>query len=492
VINWINYIVESSLVLGLLLLFYRAVLSKEKCISYNRYYLLFTGGASIIIPLIDLPFSLFQKSIVQFEPIYELPAIISQVTTFSEPQNNSLDSLLSFLVFIYIIGAVVATYFLIVKISKLIGLIQSSTNTMDGGNFKIILTNGRMPSFSFHKYLFLNQINKTEEELKTIISHEKAHISQKHSIDIILMEVYKIVFWFSPLTYQLVKNMRLNHEYLADQAATEHIDKKTYINTLLNNIYANTISGMVHYFGMHSTEKRIRMMQKSINWNALYKPYFSIPFFSILFFTFSCHFEPIEVLPTTIGNETTPEAIKGVMSNFRLENPSRTYFFKFTSDYELEKIRASDFGNYTIDFVAQLKGYENSYGIIYSFDKHRTLPKEIFSNKLYSLQEVTQIPTPWKGYEELLNKIDLNASQYVSVSEDKTIWVKFVITTIGQITFTNITGTNYSQMTNEEAELYGAAIKAINATNSDWRVGKINNTTVNVELELPVRFYKQN
>ncbi|VAW49320.1 hypothetical protein MNBD_GAMMA03-157 [hydrothermal vent metagenome] len=490
-INWINYIVESSLVLALLLLFYKTVLSKEKCIAYNRYYLLFTGTASILTPLINLPITFFQKTTLVLEPMYELPAIISQITTFKEPQFNGFDSFLAFLAFVYVGGVVVASYLLIIKLVKLASLFRNSSTVIDRGSFRIVLTHGKLPSFSFHNYVFLNEKGKTEQELANIIAHEEAHITQNHSIDILLMEVYKIVFWFSPLTYQLAKNMRLNHEYLADQAATIDTNKRAYINTLIKNIYSNTMSGIVHYFGLHSTEKRIKMIQKNINWSAIYKPYFSIPFFSILFFTFSCHFEPVEITPSTIGNETAPEEFKDVISSFRNANLNRSYFFKLTSDIELERIKAKDFDNYTIDYVARLKGYNsNSFGIIYSFDNNRSLPNHIFSNKTYSLQEVNQIPTPWEGYEELLNKIDAKANDIVIAGEDKTIWVKFEITAIGLIAFTNISETDYSNMTDKDAKLYGAAIKAINATNSDWRMGKINNTAVNVELELPVRFYK--
>jgi len=468
------------------------VLSKEKCISYNRYYLLFTGTASIFVPLINLPFSLFKANLVELGPIYELPVIISQITTFSQPEGSGSSAFLGFLVTIYVIGVIISLYFLISKLYKLAVLIRGSNTIIERNDFKIVLTNGKMPSFSFYKYVFLNEKDKTEEELSAIISHEQAHISQYHSVDLLLMEVYKIVFWFSPLTYRLAKDMRLNHEYLADQAVVKSIDKRDYINTLLNNIYLNTVSGVVHYFGLHSTEKRIKMIQKKISLKALYQPYFSIPFVSILFFTFSCHFEPVQILPTTIGNENTPKEFKSVMEELQANNPNRTYYFKFTSNYDLEKIKAKDFGSYTIDYFSRLKGYtENSFGIIYSFDDSRTLPEYVFSTNIYDLQEVNQIPTPWSGYEKILNKIDAKANQLVEVTVDKTIWVKFVVTTIGQITFTNISDTDYSKMSDNEAKLYGAAIKSINATSTDWRVGKINNTAVNVELELPVRFYKQ-
>lgn len=492
-INWVNYIIESTLVLALLLLFYQWVLSKEKCITYNRYYLLLAAAASILIPFISLPFTAFQSSKTILEPLYEIPAIISQVTTFSEYDNSGIDSFFTFIVLAYLLGVVIVSFSLLIKLYKLFALIKSSNVLSIHPTYKVILTHGKLPSFSFYNYLFINQLNKTEKELDVILKHEGAHISQKHSIDILLIEFYKIIFWFSPLSYQLAKAVRLNHEYLADNSVLKSSDKRSYINTLLNQIYVNTISNVVHYFGLHSTEKRINMIRKNINWSAFYKPYFSIPFVSILFFTFSCHFEQIEAIQSTIGEETAPVEFQSVLENLKLNNPEREYFFKLTSNIELEKIKAYDYNQYTIDYEAPLKGYNgNSYGIIYSFGKYRDLPDEIFSDHIYQLHEISQIPVPWNGYEKLLTTIDANANRQVAVDEDKTIWVKFVITTIGHITFTNISEEDYLDMTNDEAKQFGAAINAINATSDQWRVGKINGMVVNVEVELPVRLYKTN
>ena len=492
-ISWINYIVESSLLLALLLLFFKLVLSKEKCIKYNRYYLLISGAASAIFPFLNFPITLISSEVEVFEPIYEIPAVISQLSTFKEPQIQGLDAFLQFIAFVYIMGVIIFTIFFVLKLIKIRRLVKTSEVFHCNSNYNVVLTHGQFPTFSFANYLFLNQINKTTEELQLIINHEEAHIKQKHSIDIILVEVYKIVFWFNPLSYQLAKAIRLNHEYLADHFAITSISKKTYIETLLKQMYQYTINPMVHYFGLHSTEKRIKMIRKNIHLTTLYKPYFSVPFFSILFFAFSCHFEPNIILPTTIGSTIAPIEFENILFELSKNNPDRNYFFKLTSNLALEKIKANDYSQYSIDYEAPLKGYKKeSYGIIYSFSKYRKLPKEIFSTKVYQLHQVSEIPTPWQGYEALLESIDYHANQLISVNEDKTIWVRFVVNTIGNITYTNITGNEYTNMTNLQADEYGAAIKAINATSNQWRVGKINGSVVNVEIELPVRLYHSN
>lgn len=489
-ISWLNYSIESSILLALLLLFYRVVLSKEKCIQYNRYYLIAVGILSSLLPLLDLPFISFTSNENILLPVYEIPAIVGQITTFNEPKDTSFLSLIQLASFIYFAGMVVMFVLLCVKLVRIIMLIKASDIFSEEENYKVILTDGTLPTFSFGSFLFLNQVGKNENELRAIIKHEEAHIKQKHSIDILLVELYKIIFWFNPYSYQLANAVRLNHEFLADKSAMKSTGKKAYIETLISHVYKSTITPIVHYFGLHSTEKRIKMITDSVNLSTLYKPYFSAPFIALLVFTFSCHFQPNEVVPTQLGTIEAPVQFAGMFESLKQQHPNRIYYFKFTSNPELENILAKDYAYYSIDYYEAMDDNSGIYGMIYSFDNHRKLPKALFSTQIFKVEEVTELPTPWDGYEALMEEIDRTANTFISPDEDKTVWVRFVVNTIGEVIHTNIVGIDYKTMSNKEAKEYGAAIKAVNATSNKWRIGKINDTIVNVEIELPVRLYK--
>ncbi|MCB0497629.1 MAG: M56 family metallopeptidase [Cyclobacteriaceae bacterium] len=490
-ISLFNYIVESSLLLALLMLFYQLVLSREKCITYNRFYLLGASLLSALLPLLNFPLVQISRNQLMLDQVYEIPAIVSQITTFSEPKNQGFESFVQVLSLVYLTGCLVMLLLFFVKLYQLIKLIKES-NPITKNRYKVILTNGKLPSFSFGNYLFLNQLNKSENELKAIIKHEEAHIEQKHSYDILIVELYKIFFWFNPLSYRLSKAIKLNHEFLADRFAIQSTNQKSYIEALIKQVYRNTVSPVVHYFGLHSTEKRINMIRQNINLGTLYKPYFVIPFLSVLVFTFSCHFQPDNILPTTIGETFAPKQFESKMENLKGMHPERSYFFKFVSSPELEKIKARDYDQYSIDLLAKINGNSGVFGMIYSFDKSRNLPNVFFSKKIYTVEELTEVPTPWNGYEALLESIDKHANELVSVKKDKVIWVKFIVNTFGEVVHTNIADSDYSNMSEADAGEYGAAIKAITATSNQWRIGKINNTLVNVEMELPVQLNKVN
>src|SRR5690606_17829495 len=86
------------------------------------------------------------------------------------------------------------------QVGKLVWRIRSYDFTSIHGNGKIIETNTPHSTFSFFHYIFIGNLNElSEEEKHQIISHEMVHANKLHSIDILLIEFLRIVFWFNPL-----------------------------------------------------------------------------------------------------------------------------------------------------------------------------------------------------------------------------------------------------------------------------------------------------
>ncbi|MBC8984225.1 hypothetical protein H9X96_00380 [Pedobacter sp. N36a] len=86
--------------------------------------------------------------------------------------------------------------------------------------------NQNNPAFSFFNLLF---IPSDIAGKKTILKHELVHIRQRHSLDIIFFEIIQILSWFNPITYLLKKDIKLLHEYIADEQTTlKEIGKYDY------------------------------------------------------------------------------------------------------------------------------------------------------------------------------------------------------------------------------------------------------------------------
>ena len=152
----------------------------------------------------------------------------------------------------------------------------------------VLLTQKVVPH-SFLKYIFLPKTEYKQYQIAPeVLAHEQAHVTQKHSWDILFIELLQVVFWFNPLLVFIKRSVALNHEFQADQAALrEKNDIINYTNLLFN------YSGGAHHTALSSpinyslTKKRIVMLSHSFSAKKLaYRLVFLIPVltFCIYFF----------------------------------------------------------------------------------------------------------------------------------------------------------------------------------------------------------------
>ena len=143
---------------------------------------------------------------------------------------------------------------------------------------------------TFWNYIFINkeeyQSQQIEEELFT---HELAHVTQRHTIDILLLEVLQIVFWFNPLFFLLKKAIQLNHEFLADdKVIASHNNISRYQSLLLNKTAWNNEYYLASNLNYSLTKKRLLMMTtKSLPTKVLLKKLAVIPLLTGFIFLFA-------------------------------------------------------------------------------------------------------------------------------------------------------------------------------------------------------------
>jgi len=142
--------------------------------------------------------------------------------------------------------------------------------------------------YSFWKYIFIpkKQLKSLHQNL---IDHEKAHCIQKHSLDILLIEIFQILFWFNPFIYFYKKSIKLNHEFLADEYVLQrNSDLKTYQHQILDCIATQNPSMMASNFNFILTKKRLLMMTKNTSKRKVkILSFASLPFILSAFVLFS-------------------------------------------------------------------------------------------------------------------------------------------------------------------------------------------------------------
>jgi beta-lactamase regulating signal transducer with metallopeptidase domain len=155
---------------------------------------------------------------------------------------------------------------------------------------KIVLLNKKTVPHSFLGYIYLNKEAYTSGNIEEeILVHELAHVSQKHSWDILLVEVLQIFFWFNPFIFLFRKAIALNHEFLADEAVINQIsDIKSYRYLLFEKVDEQASSFITSRFNYSITKKRLLMMTKTKSFrNALCRQVAVVPLLGLALFFFS-------------------------------------------------------------------------------------------------------------------------------------------------------------------------------------------------------------
>lgn len=278
------YFLKSIAILATLLLFYKLLLEKENMHTFKRFYLLTAVVASIGIPLVTI-ITYVEPAPGNFEPI-----LFPNTEEVSGVDKRSFTVYLPFILWtIYALGVVFFSLKFIKNLRELLLKIRTNPK-IKKGNFTRILLREKVDPHTFFSYIFLNRKKYEQQQIpREVIIHEEAHAQQKHSLDVLFVELLQIIFWMNPLIILLKDAIKLNHEFLADEAVLKNgIQTAGYQNTLLSFSSGHLHSDLVNPINYSSIKKRFTVMKthtsKSIIWS---KGLLILPLISILFFSFS-------------------------------------------------------------------------------------------------------------------------------------------------------------------------------------------------------------
>ena len=286
-----TYIYKMIALSAIFILLYFVFLEKEKNHHFKRFYLLSSALFSVLVPLLSIPYG----SIEVVESISQNNAelMILPETKLVEPSIFTKENLLWA---IYILGFSILFLKFSWGIFKLIKEIEFSEKIKQD-HYQFILKQNKFTPYSFWNAIFLNKSEFLEGKIDyKIILHEKAHVNQKHSIDVIFTEIMLCLFWFNPAFYFYRKAIVTNHEFLADEVVlSQNNDIISYQKLILDELISEKIL-FTHPFNLHNTKKRIVMMTNKLTKIAKLKSYLTLPISALLFFAF------VEKVPAKIEN----------------------------------------------------------------------------------------------------------------------------------------------------------------------------------------------
>ncbi|UJH92805.1 hypothetical protein LZ575_10480 [Antarcticibacterium sp. 1MA-6-2] len=146
-------------------------------------------------------------------------------------------------------------------------LVETNDKVVERISTKVLLPFRQIP-YSYFRYIFVEKdAFKSNQIPKEILKHEEAHVQQNHTLDLLILEILQIIFWFNPLFYFIKRSMRLNHEFMADEAVLKqkNIIPADYLNLLINSSYGINQTIMTSSFKNSLIKKRVVMISNSFS-----------------------------------------------------------------------------------------------------------------------------------------------------------------------------------------------------------------------------------
>lgn len=306
--------------------FYKWALSRETFFTFNRYYLMLSLLLSVIFSFFN--FNIFNNGQAEggMAIILQVANVLpdSKADSLAIPANWSIIFMLTYL----LVSSILMLLFAIRLVR--IYLINRNSLSYSQGKFRIVNVSDSLTAFSFFHYIFIPHALRKGDEYERILQHEQAHARQWHTLDILFIEFFQIVFWFNPMVYLYKKSIKETHEYLADAVVVKHgYDKAEYQLLIFQNAVGAQIS-VANCFNQSQIKNRIVMLtKKRSDALASIKGLMALPLAMFLFFTFATSsvinaqtdkgkvgdngaYNIAAVMPVFVGGE---EAIKSYIFN---------------------------------------------------------------------------------------------------------------------------------------------------------------------------------
>jgi hypothetical protein len=258
--DWLYYLLEANLYLLIFYGFYRLFLQNETFYNSNRYFLLLSSVTAFILPVLQLGF-LNPTPII--DNVAFPPPIVYVGESFTNIPTTPVVQTFNFTDYLYPIYLFIVLCFafkLALSLSKIIGIWLKAKKAKTG-NVTLIELNEQTTAFSFFNLLFIHP-HLVEKE--TVLNHEMVHIKQKHSLDILFFEILQMICWFNPIIYFIKKDIKLLHEYIADELSTNSgLQKHEYAMFLIENSFGIAPTPLTNQiFNQSILKRRINMLNK--------------------------------------------------------------------------------------------------------------------------------------------------------------------------------------------------------------------------------------
>lgn len=371
--DWINYFLESTLWLGVFYLVHQLFLQRIKWPVFNRIFLLIGLLLAMVLPL--LHFNFWQKPIEPF--IINLGETVENLSRNTLPEENPGQPKSSDFLSLPFFGYWLVSALLLLRLLWSLGQVYFYKNNKHRCPDNLL-------AFSYFNFIYLHPQIRDQPDADLILSHEKAHAKQWHSLDILLLQLFRVVGWANPLLWFYHRPMRENHEYLADLEVIQQYPDKlyNYQQQMLNVQLGLLHPDLVNNFNILTYKKRIAMINKK-QITRPGKMTLALSMFLFALTLFACK-EVVDTLETDQVYQVDELDQLNLSTNSRsfYENIQRT--LKYPAEARMNEVA----GTYYISFTLTREGKVTAIEV----NKEKTLPETLSEIIVVGYGKIKDVP----------------------------------------------------------------------------------------------------
>ncbi|WP_217601492.1 M56 family metallopeptidase [Chitinophaga sp. GbtcB8] len=303
----LSYLLKMMVCSGILYAYYHLALRNNRFHQWNRYYLLLATLLSLFLPLLQLPSPFEGKQAPAFTnyatQIITLREFILPATPVTVVNYLGILQLAYGGVVLLLLGRILYGCW---KIQRLI----QHSRVQHLRPYHLVQSEQVQMPFSFFRYIFWSgNINPDSTDGQQILQHELAHVTQKHSVDKLLMELVCAIGWVNPFFHLFKRELALVHEFIADQQAAGS-QVADYAQTILQVMLQSKQLSMTNNFFHPPIQRRINMLLTQKSNFTLMKKFIVFPILAALVIFIGCQQNNDAAVPGT--KDITMEELKAM------------------------------------------------------------------------------------------------------------------------------------------------------------------------------------
>lgn len=256
------YIVQVNIALLVFCLLYRILFARDTFLEIRRWFLLTVVFLAFTYPVVS-----FSGWFVQQQPLQTVMISYAELLTIAASsavpaQEAPVYTWQNMVMLVWTGGMLILFVRMMIQFIVLCRMAFKGQR-MRWKETEIIAPGRETAPFSFFGWIFIDPACYEEKELSEIVAHEKTHVRQWHSLDMLMGEMLCLFFWFNPIVWIFRREIRQNLEFLADkQVVRSGYNRKNYQYHLLRLSHQSTAVQIVNNFNVSQLKRRIIMMNK--------------------------------------------------------------------------------------------------------------------------------------------------------------------------------------------------------------------------------------